>query len=765
MITKVQLLRNIGKFHNVSSGAKLPFKRLTLIHAENGRGKTTLSTVLRSLATNNPTAIAQRKRFDSLGEPHAIITISGMTKPIEFKNDVWSMKAPSIRVFDDSFVEDNVYSGLSISPQQRQGLHDIILGADAVKLQHKLDQQIEVVKCYTSEIATLRKALEPNIPDGFELDGFCSLSTVPDLDNKIELAERNLNAVRQTKLISKLPQFELLSLPQYDLIAIEALLNETLDTIGTAALQQVEHHIVSLGEGGERWIAAGMAYAPSQDDQNSPCPFCGQEISGSVLLQHYRAYFSASYSDLKERISELRNMLDEKFGHQLEALLQGKLRSIADLQGKWSQFLPIKLDMPDTDSIFQDCKLALDSIQALLNAKQSSPLEARSITEQKRGAVARYEQHIDSLATFNKQLISANCQIISLKASIASSSLEDLTRKLNILNATKIRYQPQIASRCSEYLNMNKEKLKAEKRRNKLRSQVKKYRDDVFPRFRDKVNNVLQRFGAGFLIPKLQPVNLGSGSSTTYGTKIGDTIIDFSAKTSESKPSFGTVLSAGDRTTLAFAFFMTSVDEMSNLEETTVVFDDPVSSLDSGRNLHTVQEIRGLIGRANQVIVLSHNKEFLCNIPKHIDKNEVASVEIKRIAEGSDLEWWNLTKESFTEHDMRDQALRQYLEDGSGDKMRIAGSLREHLEGYFRVVSPQHLQPNQSLGDAFLKICRCNLDGEDQILASGKLTELQAILEYANTFHHATPPSWQSQSIDDNELRTFVEKTLRFTVP
>ena len=765
MITKVQLLRNIGKFHNVSSGAKLPFKRLTLIHAENGRGKTTLSTVLRSLATNNPTAITQRKRFDSLGEPHAIITISGMTKPIKFKNDVWSMKAPSIMVFDDSFVEDNVYSGLNISPQQRQGLHDVILGAEAVRFQYKLEQQIEVVKRYMSEIATLRKALKPNIPDGFGLDKFCSLSSVPDLDNKIELAERNLNAARQTELISKLPPFESLSLPQYDLIAIEVLLNETLDTLGIAALRQVEQHIASLGEGAERWIDAGVAYAPAQDDQNSLCPFCGQEISGSVLIQHYRAYFSESYSALKKRISELRNMLDVKFGLQLNAALQGKLRSIADLQRRWSQFLPVKLDPPDADVIFQDCKLALDSIQALLNAKQSSPLEGKSITEQERKAVTGYEEHLVGLVAFNEQLTAANSQIDCLKTTIASSSLEDLTRKLSLLKAIRIRYEPLMAKRCGEYRCMNDDKAKAEQSRNKIRAQLNKYREDIFPRFGDKVNRLLKLSGAGFEIAELKPVNRSSGSSTTYGTKIGNTTIDLSATKSDSDPSFGTVLSAGDRTILAFAFFLASVSEISNLEETTVVIDDPISSLDTGRNTFTVQEIRSLVGSANQVIVLSHSKSFLCRIAEPFNRNEYASIEIKRASGGSDFAQWDLTEESLTEHDMRDQQFRKYLEHGSGDKPKVAFNLRLHLEGFLRVACPQHLCPGDSLGGQFRQKVRATLGGPEQILSKKQLVELNHILEYANLFHHDTNPNWKKQTIDDTELQTFVQRTLEFTTP
>ncbi len=50
MINRIQLLRNIGQFDSVNTAANIPLNRLTLIYAENGRGKTTLSAIFRSLS-------------------------------------------------------------------------------------------------------------------------------------------------------------------------------------------------------------------------------------------------------------------------------------------------------------------------------------------------------------------------------------------------------------------------------------------------------------------------------------------------------------------------------------------------------------------------------------------------------------------------------------------------------------------------------------------------------------------------------------------
>lgn len=55
------LLRNVGQFYSVNADAQLVMTKLSLAYAENGRGKTTLAAILRSLNTGEPTLINERK--------------------------------------------------------------------------------------------------------------------------------------------------------------------------------------------------------------------------------------------------------------------------------------------------------------------------------------------------------------------------------------------------------------------------------------------------------------------------------------------------------------------------------------------------------------------------------------------------------------------------------------------------------------------------------------------------------------------------------
>jgi hypothetical protein len=60
------------------------------------------------------------------------------------------------------------------------------------------------------------------------------------------------------------------------------------------ATDKVQAHYQMIGEGGERWIADGVGRVPGglENPAGKPCPFCAQDLSGSSIVGHYRAYFA-----------------------------------------------------------------------------------------------------------------------------------------------------------------------------------------------------------------------------------------------------------------------------------------------------------------------------------------------------------------------------------------------------------------------------------------------------------------------------------------
>jgi wobble nucleotide-excising tRNase len=129
-LERISLLRNIGQLDSVNAGAQLPLTTFSLIYAENGRGKTTIAAILRSLNTGEPGLINERKRLGAQHPPHIVLTVNGT--PAVFQNGAWSTSLPRVAVFDDAFVAANVCSGIEIETAHRQNLHELILGAQGV---------------------------------------------------------------------------------------------------------------------------------------------------------------------------------------------------------------------------------------------------------------------------------------------------------------------------------------------------------------------------------------------------------------------------------------------------------------------------------------------------------------------------------------------------------------------------------------------------------------------------------------------------------
>jgi wobble nucleotide-excising tRNase len=112
MITRLKLFRNIGKFDSTSTTT--PLSRLQVIYAENGRGKTTLAAIFRSLATGSAEGINERHRLTATQPPEVIIEAIGGPPNAMFGNGAWNRTLPQMVIFDDNFVDGNVCSGLVV---------------------------------------------------------------------------------------------------------------------------------------------------------------------------------------------------------------------------------------------------------------------------------------------------------------------------------------------------------------------------------------------------------------------------------------------------------------------------------------------------------------------------------------------------------------------------------------------------------------------------------------------------------------------------
>lgn len=188
-----------------------------------------------------------------------------------------------------------------------------------------------------------------------------------------------------------------------------------------------------------------------------------------------------------------------------------------------------------------------------------------------------------------------------------------------------------------------------------------------------------------------------------------------------------------------------------------------MTSLDEHRSLATVQEIQRLYERVSQVLVLSHSKSLLCAVWEGADKATRSAMQIIRNGAGSTLAVWDVRQDCITEHDRRYEQVKCYIQTGTPLIAReVAAALRPILEAFMRVAYPDAFPPSSLLGP-FLEICRQRVDSPDEILDRADIIELQALLDYANHFHHDAKLAWETATINDQELVDFACRTLKFT--
>lgn len=763
MLNNLSLIRNVGRFDSVTSAAWIRLGRLNLIYAENGRGKTTLAAILRSLATGDPIPIVERRRLAAQHPPHVVVECNGGPPPAMFQNGAWNREVPNMAVFDDVFIDQNVYSGLVVGVDHRQNLHELVLGAQGVALNRRLQDLIVQVEAHNRELRQREAAIPLAERAGLSVDQFCALEVNPNVTAEIEAAERDLAAAREQDPVRNTPDFEFLTFPAFDLQAIETVLQAGVPELDAAAVDRVQKHLATIGRNAEEWIGEGMrrqAERPLQvaDD----CVFCAQNLGGSQVIGHYRAFFSEGYRTLQRNIGEVSAGLDRVHADNVATTLERSARLIGERRQFWTRFAELPQIQLDTASIVRDWQAARDQLAALLLQKRAAPLEPIAVPEATRAAVRLHDANLVVIATINRELTLSNQAIAAVKERAAVANPAAIEATLSRLRSVQSRHSPVTTALCTNYLEEKQAKAATEQLRDRARTALDQYRTGVFPNYQDAINRYLARFNAGFHLDNVTAVNTRGGPTCTYNVVINNTQVAIAGGNPQpGDHSFKNTLSAGDRNTLALAFFFASIDLDPDLDTKTVVIDDPASSLDEHRSLTTVQEIRRLSNRAAQVVVLSHSKPLLCRIWEGADSTTRVALHVVRDGNGSTIGAWDVNQDSITEHDRRDAVLRDYMASGGGDGREVARSLRPHLEAFLRIACPEHFPPGTLLG-SFRRLCEQRQNTPQQVLSTDDIQELQDIVEYANRFHHDTNPAWEAEVANAGELTGFVTRLLAF---
>lgn len=758
ILAGLRYIQNIGRFESFQGRPETALGPLTLVYSKNGRGKTTLCAILRSLTTGDPAPILERKRLSATSDVKTVIDFDGET--LSFDGSNWTSKGPRIAVFDEHFVDGNVHSGLSVGAGHRKGVHELVVGEEGVRLQRKVEGLTQEISSLQTELRQKERAIPASALGNFTVEEFCALTPIENLDQELEAATRSLSVLKDAESIRTTGEFRPFALPSIALDEHTTLLATTLPDLEASAVAAVTRHFDDLGAGGERWTAAGLDYLGRGEE----CPFCAQDLSGSELIAHYRAYFSEGYAAHKQRIQDARSRIAADLSGDRLATLQRVLQDEKQKREFWARYLelpPVDLDLDELAAAWTALREAL--LRAL-DAKAAAPLESIPMDPDAVDASGRYQALAETVHALSAALVDCNAALLQAKEHAQEGSARASQARVDQLHAVQRRFQPEIKVVCAEYLATKIKKVQAELAKTEARAALDEHRRTVFGTYEVAINRFLDTFNADFTLDELQPSDARGVPSSTYGVHVNGQSVGLAPPAAPS-PSFRTALSSGDRNTLALAFFFASLERL-DLEDTIVVIDDPITSLDDARAFATAQEIRKLEGRCRQLVVLSHSRALLCQLWEKADKDQTATLEIEDDrSDRSTIKPWDIEAAAVTEFDRLDRLVRDYAEDAQGDPQKVAPALRMLLESFLRIAYVTHFKPGEMLWN-FLQRARQAVSGDSPILPNESILELDHLREYSNRFHHGTNrQSWLDElaHVNERELRGYAKRVIRFT--
>jgi len=438
MINKVEHLTSIGKFRAYLAAGQVNFKKLTLVYGDNGGGKTTLTSVFRSLTTNNPEIIRSRISTNHSAPQAAQITQAGTPNIFHtFGATGWTVTFPDIEIFDIHFVNDNVYSGFEFNDDHRKQLHQFVIGAQGIAIQNQIEQNKASKTTSRQNQTNIEQQLIQLVGNNLTPDLISSFLRIPitegqGIDPRITVAEAallsaNSNAVIQT--LQTLSSVNPLS-SGIDFSTLISDLQATSESIQNTALETLfSNHCQDLADnnvdGPERWLQKGFSYVrekQTEDNSTISCPFCKQSIDSNVeIITAYTSKFNLEFNALVERLqshkSSLQNFNLDAKSQALNTLNQTNTDRITS----WSTHLPSTIQAPTFNVIPDETllKTEFENVKSLLEQKIQNPTTASFTT-----AISTFETSQQTINTnigvYNQAVSDYNAAIATFRSNIQS---------------------------------------------------------------------------------------------------------------------------------------------------------------------------------------------------------------------------------------------------------------------------------------------------------------------------------------------------------
>lgn len=444
------------------------------------------------------------------------------------------------------------------------------------------------------------------------------------------------------------------------------------------------------------WVRQGRKF---YDTTTRICPFCQQKTS-EAFAKSLNKYFDETY----ERDIEAINDLITDYTRESDKLLI-TINSIITTPSKFLDVKNIEAEKELLNSILTVNKqrlaekkkepsgvIELESISSVINSLQQIIKLANS-------QITKHNKMVDNLSQEKKELTAQVWKYIIEN---------ELKVDLDAYKKKKDGLDKAISALNQQIRNANQDKAKKEHEIRELEKQATSIQPTI-----DGINAILSSFGfQGFWLAKAED-GISYKLIRPDGSDAKDT------------------LSEGERSFVTFLYFYHllkgSLSEDGITTDRVVVFDDPVSSLDSEVLFVVSSLIKGIfdevrqgIGYIKQVFVLTHNVYFHREVtfnPKRCDRamNEETFWVIRKINGKSKIEKYD-TNPIKTSYELLWAEVRR----SDRSFQTIQNTLRRILENYFKILGG--VDPD--------KIC-AHFEGRDKQICNSLFSWVNAGSHYA----------------------------------
>lgn len=764
LLQQIKFVQNIGCFEKYHPLENSMFDSCTLVFGENGWGKSTLADILRSRTTNNPDIVIGRKTLASGPEQKAVIHF-GDQQSI-FENGTWTGIKPRIAIYDSVFINDNVFSGDVVSHEHLKNQYGMVVGEEGVRHVHRIGELDTENRENNTNIriaeADLHRIIGSVGPYGISIEQFQELEAISNVDTLIKDKEDEIRRATRAKELKAANEPRFLPV----LIEIEDLrkcLNKSIENIAVAATNAVQNHIAQRARNisgrstsYESWLEAGTNFVEGDD-----CAFCGQPLDDRTLVDSYSEFFGDAYKTLASDVKAKREMFAYYEGGDYQDRAKEILETNEGLYIYWYEAGQIeKPNLEGIDNLLMRIEEAARLLDAVFIEKQQNltvPVSGVYVET----AISTWDDVSKQVKCLNSVIDNHVQNIKALKASVNEALLPQLEKNLYMLKASKRRHEDDVSAAIIRLkcLKENKERIAREKEDEKRN--LARHASVITETLGQTINSYLARLNAGFKIDYGAPNYHGKEPAASYQILINDVAVP-PRSTSESlaQASFKNTLSAGDKSTLALALFLAKLNADPSLEETIVVLDDPFTSLDNFRRQFTANEIRKLCDQAAQVIVLSHDKNFLRLLWDKISNGIIKCVAIQTGASDvTTMAPYDIELETQPRHITERMEIEEFIEGEMHSESYIRTRLRTVCENFYRRGDPELFHNATNLGGIIRMLENAPIEHPYKSVVE----DLRDINEYTRGEHHAEIEGDPSGESSNEELKGFCRKVLNLT--